>query len=62
MLKERFAEHQGYVKNKILSKATGQHFNLSGHSLNDMHITALEQVYPNDHTYIETSERKFILG
>ena len=60
MLKERFAEHQGYVKNKILSKATGQHFNLPGHSLSDMHITALEQVHHNDETYRKIREKHYI--
>ena len=60
MLKERFAEHQGYVKNKILSKATGQHFNLPGHSLSDMHITALEHVHNNDHTFRKIGEKMYI--
>ena len=60
MLKERFAEHQGYVKNKILSKATGQHFNLPGHSLSDMHITSLEHVHNNDHTFRKIGEKMYI--
>ena len=43
-LKDRFLEHQGYVRIQKLDKATGHHFNLPGHSLSDMHITALEHV------------------
>ena len=38
-LKDRFAEHQGYVRNKHLDKATGAHFNEKGHHLSDMRIT-----------------------
>ena len=42
MLKSRLAQHRGYVQNNI--EATGQHFNLPGHSLADLMVTILEQV------------------
>ena len=53
MLKDRFTEHQGYVRNKDLSKATGFHFNSAGHSLSDMHINALEHL-----EHLEKSEKQ----
>ena len=47
-LQERIAEHRGYISNKHLSKATGQHFNLPGHQLSDMEVTILEKVRNNE--------------
>ena len=46
--RERMCQHLGYVRNKLLNKATGQHFNLPGHSKNDMKFTILEKVKSND--------------
>ena len=59
-LKDRFLEHQGYVRNQKLDTATGQHFNLPGHRLSDMHITALEHVHHNDETYRKIREKHYI--
>ena len=59
-LKDRFLEHQGYVRNQKLDKATGQHFNLPGHRLSDMHITALEHVHHKDETYRKIREKHYI--
>ena len=42
--RERMFQHLGYVRNKLLNKATGQHFNLPGHSKNNMKFTILEKV------------------
>ena len=53
-MKERFAEHQGYVRNKNLSKATGEHFNLPAHKLSDMRIRILEQIFNKDQFYRNT--------
>ena len=47
-LQDRIAEHRGYITNKHLSKATGQHFNLPGHQLSDMEVTILEKVRSNE--------------
>ena len=47
ILKYRFAEHRGYVNNSD-ETATGQHFNLPGHSLSDLTVTILEKVRSND--------------
>ena len=46
-LQERFSEHLGYVKNKQLNKATGEHFNSKGHNQSDMKICILEKVHSN---------------
>ena len=34
MLRTRVADHQGYVSTRRTDKATGAHFNMSGHSPN----------------------------
>ena len=60
IMKFRFAEHRGYVNNKDESQATGEHFNLPGHSLSDMTITILEKVRSNDDLYRKERETYFI--
>ena len=59
-LKDRFLQHQGYVRSNKITKATGQHFNLPGHSLSDMRITAIEQIHSNDHMYRKVREKMYI--
>ena len=59
-LKDRFAEHQGYVRNKITSKATGSHFNLPGHRLSDMRIRIIEKIHNKDPLYRKKRESMFI--
>ena len=59
-LQERFSEHRGYVANKHLSKATGAHFNLPGHSTNDMRVTILEKVHSMDPLVRKEREELFI--
>ena len=47
-VKERFLEHMGYVTTRTMSKATGRHFNEKRHSVSDMTLTILENVFnPN---------------
>ena len=43
MLKFGLADHRGYVSNGDISKSTGAHFNLPGHSLADLRVTVIEQ-------------------
>ena len=50
-LKERICEHIGYIKTKNISQATGHHFNLPGHSLNDMKVIGLEIAKKSDPEY-----------
>ena len=59
-LKDRFAEHQGYVRDKDLTKATGQHFNTRGHSIYDMQITILEHVKNADEVFRKIREKMYI--
>ena len=59
ILKFRLAEHRGYVNNNV-DTATGEHFNLPGHTLSDLRITILEKVRSNDDMYRKERERYFI--
>ena len=60
---ERIYQHIGYVRNKQLSKATGEHFNLPGHRIHHMKFTMLEKVKSLDPLYGREQEilliRKF---
>ena len=56
-LQSRFSEHQGYVKNQKINKATGEHFNRKGHTISDMEITIVEKLQRNSE-YLENKERK----
>ena len=33
MLIARLADHNGYINNQVVSVTTGEHFNLTGHSV-----------------------------
>ena len=59
IVKFRFAEHRGYVNNKD-DTATGEHFNLPGHSLSDRTLTVLEIVKSSDDVYRKEREKYFI--
>ena len=59
-LKDRFSEHQGYVRNKVLSKSTGKHFNLPGHSLSDMKIRVIEKIQNKDPFFRKQREHMYI--
>ena len=60
MVKERFAEHRGYVNTKNESKTTGAHFNTKGHSISDMEITVLEKVFNQDGQFRKQREKLWI--
>ena len=55
-LKNRIADHRGYVSNQVLSTPTGEHFNLPGHCLADMKVSIIEQVKQNDEYYRKERE------
>ena len=59
-LQERFSEHKAYVMSRHLGKATGFHFNLSGHSVSDMKVTILEKVHSLDPLVRKEREDLFI--
>ena len=50
-LKARIDDHRGYVVNNQLTKATGEHFNLPGHSLADLSVKAIERAKVNSALY-----------
>ena len=60
-LQERFSEHRGYVANKQLTKATGQHFNLPGHGASDMLVTIIEKVRSLDPLVRKQREEHYIM-
>ena len=59
-LKFRLADHRGYILNQVVSKATGAHFNLPGHSLAQLSVTILEQTQNNSEEYRKEREKYFI--
>ena len=56
----RGADHRGYITNKIESQPAGAHFNLPGHSLDNMSATILEQVKYNNEGYRKEREKYFL--
>ena len=60
-IRNRIADHRGYIVNKHLDKATGAHFNLPGHSLANMRFTILEQVKKNCTLYRKEREKYLII-
>ena len=50
-LRGRIYKHVGYARNTTLSQATGEQFNLPGHSLLNIEFTVLEQVESKDTLY-----------
>ena len=55
-LKHRFGEHVGYVRREDTKKATGDHFNLPGHSQSDMTVSVLERIYSQHPQYRKVRE------
>ena len=60
MLKSRVADHRGYVTNKVTSQATGEHFNLPGHSLADLRVSVIEQTARKGSEYRKEREHYHI--
>ena len=56
--RDRIYQHIGYVRNKQISKATGEHFNLPGHRSHHMKFTILEKVKSLDPLYGRERESK----
>ena len=59
-IKDRLADHRGYIKNEKQETTTGEHFNSPGHSLSDLKITVLEVVKKKDDLYRKEREKYFI--
>ena len=56
----RIYKHIGYVKNKNISKAMGEHFNLPGHNLSNMKFTIIEKVKSLEPLYGREREKYHI--
>ena len=56
MVKARLSDHRGYISNQGIWVATGDRFNLPGHSLADLIITALERVKKKDENWRKERE------
>jgi hypothetical protein len=59
-LKFRVDDHRGYISNRKMNQASGEHFSLPGHSLADLSVTALERVKRNSILYRKEREEYFI--
>ena len=59
-LRERIKQHVGYVRNKKLDQATGEHFNLPGHSINDFSVTVVMKIYSSDDRMRKQKEHELI--
>ena len=53
-------DHRGYVTNKMMSKATGEHFNQNGCQLSDMRVTVLEKIFSSDTAVRKEREKLYI--
>ena len=58
--KARFNQHRGYVRNKVLNKATGFHFSSQGHQISDMQVTIVEKVFNKCDFFRKRRESYFI--
>ena len=59
-LKYRISDHKTYIKSENMEQATGEHFNLPGHSISNMKVTIVERVKKNDDQYRKEREKYFI--
>ena len=59
-LKDRIAEHIGYIRTHRLDKSTGAHFNKPGHTSANMTATVIEKVRSNDIFYRKERESYYI--
>ena len=59
-IKFRIDDHRGYISNRKIDKATGDHFNKPGHSQADLSVTGLERVKRNNPLYRKEREDYFI--
>ena len=60
IMKFRVYEHKGYIVNKKLDQITGTHFNLPGHSIDNLLLKILEKCKSNDELYRKERERRHI--
>ena len=56
----RMLEHISYVRNENIKKATGFHFNMPGHSIENMTFSVIEQVSKRNEYYRKEREKYHI--
>ena len=59
-LKNRLADHRGYVNRDMINTATGAHFLQLGHSLSHLQILIVEKKKNSDNIYRKEHEKYFI--
>ena len=59
-MKDRLADHRGYVTSGVVTQPTGAHFNLPGHSVANLTVTILEKVKKKCDLYRKQRESYFI--
>ena len=57
---KRFNDHRGYVNRKDVTKATGCHYNLPGHTASDLQFQIIEKVFNNNPWYRKEREKMYI--
>lgn len=59
-MKDCLGNHKGYINNNQWNQPTGEHFNLPGHSINNLTITILEKVKKVNSVYRKEREKYLI--
>ena len=59
-LKDRLADHRGYVSNEYTNIVMGSHFNQPGHALSHLSITIIEKQKNENEIYRKEREKYFI--
>jgi hypothetical protein len=59
-MKDRLMEHLGYIRRKETNQPIGQHFNLPGHTQDNVTISILERVKVNNILYRQEREKYLI--
>ena len=55
---DRFTDHRGYVNRNKTDQPVGAHFNLPGHTLEDLVAFPIERVFPRDDTMLRRRREK----
>ena len=59
-LKDRISDHKTYIRSKKLNQPVGEHFNLPGHSIDNLKVIILEKVKVNNEQYRKEREKYLI--
>ena len=59
-LKDRISDHKTYIRSEKLNQPVGEHFNLPGHSIDNLTVIILEKVKVNNELYRKEREKYLI--